>query len=67
MEADFLSSDMGKPELVIRNMNAWGSCLELFLGTYDASEIGAVMMEICKFCVPRNYHPGVSYIMSEFY
>lgn len=51
-EADFLSADMAKADLVIKNMNTWGTCLEMFAGSYPLEEIGWVFLEICKFCVP---------------
>ena len=49
-ERDFLSPGMAKPDVPIRNMNSFGSCLDMFVGTYPAHEIGYVLMEICKMC-----------------
>ncbi|CAJ1398472.1 unnamed protein product [Effrenium voratum] len=49
-EADFLSPDMSKPEVIVRNMNTFGACIEMFSGSYAPEELGYVLMELSKFC-----------------
>ncbi|CAJ1438320.1 unnamed protein product [Effrenium voratum] len=54
-EADFLSPDMSKPEVIVRNMNTFGACIEMFSGSYAPEELGYVLMELSKFCAAPLY------------
>ncbi|CAK9059198.1 unnamed protein product [Durusdinium trenchii] len=63
-EADFLSSDMASAEMPIRNINAFGSCLENFAGGNHAEDLGYVLMEISKLCVPASAQEKLGVIMA---
>lgn len=45
---------MASAEMPIRNINAFGSCLENFAGGNHAEDLGYVLMEISKLCVPAS-------------
>ena len=52
-EADFLANELSaKPEQTIKNVNLFGACLENFSGGHYIEDLGYVLMELSKLCVP---------------